>query len=78
MKEKLYIACLIFISAVQLYSQETTSDRIEAYGLYYSGSYGETIALLKKIESNKGPLLPDDRLILGISEFKTGNFVEAL
>jgi len=77
MKKLIFISCSLVISAIQLFPQEKTSDHLDAYGWYYAGLYRETITALKKIESDKKTIDPGDRLILGISEFKTGNLSDA-
>jgi tetratricopeptide (TPR) repeat protein len=78
MKKLISIACSLLISAIQLFSQERKADYIEAYGLYYSGLFKESITAFNKIESDNKTIDPDDRLVLGISEFKTGNLPDAI
>jgi tetratricopeptide (TPR) repeat protein len=78
MKKIFHITGFLFVFACGLFSQQNTTERINAYGLYYSGSFHEAIIEFNKIESVSMDLMPADRLILGISEFKIGNFTQAL
>jgi tetratricopeptide (TPR) repeat protein len=77
MKKILYIACFLLVPALKMLSQENTSIRVDAYGYYYSGSFREAVVAFNKIESGNKGFSPDDHLILGISEFKLGDFADA-
>ena len=68
----------MFVCILRIFPQEVISERLDAYGYYYSGLYSESVKVFKQIESGSKSLDPNDRLILGISEFKTGNFGDAL
>jgi tetratricopeptide (TPR) repeat protein len=77
MKKLKLFGYILIVSASQIFAQESSSERIDAYGYYYAGSYNETVSILKKIENDNKSLLPADRLVLGISEFKNGNISSA-